>query len=61
MNNYFNQLTLREASFIAVTLPNPKKRNANKLNSELKKRAKSIRIGATTLRLEGRASCVIGS
>ena len=56
-----NQLTLREASFIAVTLPNPKKRNANKLNSELKKRAKSIRIGATTLRLEGRASCVIGS
>ena len=58
-NSY--QLTLKEASFIAVTLPNPKKRNANKLTSELKKRAQSIRIGANTLRLEGRASCVIGS
>ena len=55
------QLTLKEASFIAVTLPNPKKRNAKKLNSELKKRAKLVRIGATTLKLEGRASCVIDS
>ena len=56
-----NQLTLREASYIAVTLPNPKKRNATKLTSELKQRAKSIRIGANTLRLEDRASCVIDS
>ena len=56
-----NQLTLREASYIAVTLPNPKKRNATKLTSELKQIAKSIRIGANTLRLEGRASCVIDS
>ena len=56
-----NLLTLREASYIAVTLPNPKKRNATKLTSELKQRAKSIRIGANTLRLEGRASCVIDS
>ena len=56
-----HELTLREASFIAVTLPNPKKRNAKMLTSKLKKRAKLIRIGATTLKLEGRASCVIGS
>ena len=56
-----NQLTLREASYIAVTFPNPKKRNATKLTLELKQRAKSIRIGANTLRLEGRASCVIDS
>ena len=56
-----NQLTLREASYIAVTFPNPKKRNATKLTSELKQRAKSIRIRANTLRLEGIASCVIDS
>ena len=54
-----NQLTLKEASFIAATLPNPKKRSAKNLSNNLLKRAKSIRVGANTLRLEGRASCVI--
>ena len=54
-----NQLTLKEASFIAATLPNPKKRSAENLSNKLLKRAKSIRVGANTLRLEGRASCVI--
>ena len=52
-------LTLKEASYIAVTLPNPKKRNAKKLSSNLKKRAENVRNGANTLRLDGRASCVL--
>ena len=56
-NSY--DLTLKEASYIAVTLPNPKKRNAKKLSINLKKRAESVRIGANTLRLDGRASCVL--
>ena len=56
-NSY--DLTLKEASYIAVTLPNPKKRNAKKLSINLKKRAESIRNGANTLRLDGRASCVL--
>ena len=56
-NSY--DLTLKEASYIAVTLPNPKKRNANKLSINLKKRAESVRNGANTLRLDGRASCVL--
>ena len=55
-NSY--DLTLKEASYIAVTLPNPKKRNAKKLSINLKKRAESIRNGANTLRLDGRSSCV---
>ena len=56
-NSY--DLTLKEASYIAVTLPNPKKRNAKKLSIYLKKRAESVRNGANTLRLDGRASCVL--
>ena len=56
-NSY--DLTLKEASYIAVTLPNPKKRNAKKLSINLKKRAESIRNGANTLRLDGRAACVL--
>ena len=56
-NSY--DLTLKEASYIAVTLPNPKKRNAKKLSINLKKRAESVRNGANTLRLDGRASCVL--
>ena len=56
-NSY--DLTLKEASYIAVTLPNPKKRNAKKLTINLKKRAESVRNGANTLRLDGRASCVL--
>ena len=56
-NSY--DLTLKEASYIAVTLPNPKKRNAKKLSINLKKRAEAVRNGANTLRLDGRASCVL--
>ncbi len=56
-NSY--DLTLKEASYIAVTLPNPKKRNAKKLSINLKKRSESVRNGANTLRLDGRASCVL--
>ncbi len=56
-NSY--DLTLKEASYIAVTLPNPKKRNAKKLSINLKKKAESVRNGANTLRLDGRASCVL--
>ena len=56
-NSY--DLTLKEASYIAVTLPNPKNRNAKKLSINLKKRAESVRNGANTLRLDGRASCVL--
>ena len=56
-NSY--DLTLKEASYIAVTLPNPKKRNAKKLSINLKKRAESVRNGANTLRLDGRALCVL--
>ena len=56
-NSY--DLTLKEASYIAVTLPNPKKRNAKKLSINLKKSAESVRNGANTLRLDGRASCVL--
>ena len=56
-NSY--DLTLKEASYIAVTLPNPKKRNAKKLSTNLKRRAESVRNGANTLRLDGRASCVL--
>ena len=56
-NSY--DLTLKEASYIAVTLPNPKKRNAKKLSINLKKRAESVRNGANTLKLDGRASCVL--
>ena len=56
-NSY--DLTLKEAYYIAVTLPNPKKRNAKKLSINLKKRAESVRNGANTLRLDGRASCVL--
>ena len=56
-NSY--DLTLKEASYIAVTLPNPKKRNAKKLSINLKRRAESVRNGANTLRLDGRASCVL--
>ena len=56
-NSY--DLTLKEATYIAVTLPNPKKRNAKKLSINLKKRAESVRNGANTLRLDGRASCVL--
>lgn len=62
-NSFFKKnsydLTLKEASYIAVTLPNPKKRNAKKLSINLKKRAESVRNGANTLRLDGRASCVL--
>ena len=56
-NSY--DLTLKEATYIAVTLPNPKKRKAKKLSINLKKRAESVRNGANTLRLDGRASCVL--
>ena len=52
-------LSLRQASYIAVTLPNPKKRNAVKLTQKLQNRAKQVRIGSTTLKIEGRASCFL--
>ncbi len=52
-------LSLRQSSYIAVTLPSPKKRNAANLTNKLKNRAKKVRIGATTLKIEGRASCFL--
>ncbi len=54
-----NRLSLKQASYIAVTLPNPKKRNATNLSERLKNQAKNVVIGATTLKIEGRASCFI--
>ena len=53
-----NHLTLKEASYIAVTFLIQKKEMPKK-SIKLKQRAKSIRIGANTLRLDGRASCVL--
>ena len=54
-----NELSLRQASHIAVTLPSPKKRNAANLSQKLRNQAKRVRIGATTLKMEGRASCFL--
>ena len=53
------KLSLKQAAYIAVTLPNPKKRNAGKLTQKLKNQAKKVQIGAMTLKMEGRASCFI--
>ena len=52
-------LSLKEASYITVTLPNPKKRNALKLNSNLLNKAKRIRVGAKNLKITSRASCFL--
>jgi monofunctional biosynthetic peptidoglycan transglycosylase len=51
------KLSLKQAAYIAVTLPNPKKRNARRLTQKLKTQAQKVQIGATTLKMEGRASC----
>ena len=58
-NKKVGELSLRQASYIAVTLPNPKKRNAANLTQKLKNQAKKVRIGATTLKMDGRASCFL--
>ena len=58
-NKHPGDLSLKEASRLAVTFPNPKVRNANKLSSNLKIKARKIQTGAETLKIDGRASCFL--
>ena len=50
-------LTGEQAARLAVLLPNPKARDPNALGRSLQRRAASVRDGAATIRVDGRASC----
>lgn len=50
-------LSARQASRLAVLLPNPKGRNANALSPSLRNRAAGIADGAATILVDGRADC----
>lgn len=50
-------LTLTQASRLAAVLPSPKKRNASRPTSYIKRRARQIAGGAETLKAEGRDRC----
>lgn len=50
-------LSPRQASRLAVLLPNPKGRNANALSPGLRNRAAGIVDGAATILADGRADC----
>ncbi len=56
-----DSLSLRQASRIAMVLPNPRKRNAARPSSAMAKRARSIASGAETIAQDGRADCFSGS
>ncbi|MCR8724338.1 monofunctional biosynthetic peptidoglycan transglycosylase [Frigidibacter sp. ROC022] len=53
-------LTADQAARLAAVLPNPKHRSAAKPSAKLRKRAASIRDGAETIRIDGRADCFGG-
>ena len=50
-------LNLRQASRIAMVLPNPRGRNAARPSGAMAKRARSIAAGAQTIAADGRAVC----
>ena len=50
-------LTADQAARLAVLLPNPKSRDPNALGGGLQRRAASVRSGADTIRVDGRAHC----
>lgn len=50
-------LSARQASRLAVVLPNPKGRNPANLSAHYRKRARSVADGAATILADGRASC----
>lgn len=54
-----SSLRLADAARLAVVLPNPRERSASALTYNLRRRASSVSIGATTLRAEGRADCFL--
>jgi len=51
------KLTATQAARLAVLLPNPKKRDPNRLPTWLKKHAAGVADGAATIKADGRASC----
>ena len=53
-------LSPTQAARLAAVLPNPKGRSASKPSARMRKRAKSIRMGAATIRVDGRAECFEG-
>ena len=54
-----SNLRLADATRLAVVLPNPRERSASRLSYNLRRRASSVSIGATTLLAEGRADCFL--
>lgn len=54
-----DNLRMADAARLAVMLPNPKERAANRLSMGLERRASQIAIGGSTLRAEGRADCFL--
>ena len=53
-------LSPTQAARLAAVLPNPKGRSASKPNARMRKRARSIQMGAATIRVDGRADCFEG-
>lgn len=55
-----DSLTLRQASRIAMVLPNPRARSAAQPSSAMARRARQIASGAETIAADGRAGCFAG-
>jgi len=51
------ELSATQAARLAAILPSPKKRSASNPSNFVRKRARSIRDGAATIRADGRAAC----
>ena len=56
-----DNLSLQQASRIAMVLPAPRSRNAARPSAAMAKRARSIASGAETIAADGRAACFAGS
>ena len=50
-------LTPAQAARLAAVLPDPKGRSASNPSADLRRRAAAIRVGAATIRTDGRARC----
>ncbi len=54
-----SKLRLGDAAKLALVLPAPRTRNADRLSATQRRRASSIAVGASTLRKDGRANCFL--
>jgi len=55
-----DRITADQAARLAVVLPSPKTRNPAALSQTLGRRAARVRVGAETIRADGRAACFEG-